>query len=124
MGPVGLVVKNGWNRPMDLVCRINTRAEVAALCEKTEVFLIGTVLLQEDIGQIEDLLELIKLNLIALGLTLGVLVGGIIVIALIGVLPAAVQFLAVGVGTKWLLSMQLDAVFRQTWLRRHPCFRM
>jgi hypothetical protein len=43
---------------MDLVCRINTRAEVAALCEKTEVFLIGTVLLQEDIGQIEDLLEL------------------------------------------------------------------
>ena len=46
-----------------------------------------------------------KLNLIALGLTFGVLVGGIIVIALIGVLPAAVQFLAVGVGTKWLLFL-------------------
>ena len=37
-----------------------------------------------------------KLNLIALGLTLGLLVGGIIVITLIGVLPAAAQFLAVG----------------------------
>src|SRR6476620_11142832 len=39
-----------------------------------------------------------KLNLIALGLTLGLLVAGIIVITLIGVLPAAVQFLAVGSG--------------------------
>jgi len=46
-----------------------------------------------------------KLNLIALGLTLGLLVAGIIVITLIGVLPAAVQFLAVGAGTKWLLFL-------------------
>ena len=46
-----------------------------------------------------------KLNLIALGLTLGLLVGGIIVITLIGVLPAAAQFLAIGVGTKWLLLL-------------------
>ena len=46
-----------------------------------------------------------KLNLIALGLTLGLLVGGSIVIALIGVLPAAAQFLAVGAATKWLLLL-------------------
>ena len=46
-----------------------------------------------------------KLNLIALGLTLGLLVGGIIVITLIGVLPAAAQFLAIGAGTKWLLLL-------------------
>jgi membrane protein len=46
-----------------------------------------------------------KLNLIALGLTLGLLVAGIIVITLIGVLPAAVQILAVGGGTKWLLFL-------------------
>jgi membrane protein len=46
-----------------------------------------------------------KLNLIALGLTLGLLVGGLIVIALIGVLPAAAQFLAVGAETKWLLVL-------------------
>jgi len=48
---------------------------------------------------------LFKLNLIALGLTLGLLIGGIIVITLIGVLPAAVQLLAVGRGTKWLLFL-------------------
>ena len=46
-----------------------------------------------------------KLNLIALGLTLGLLVGGAIVVALIGVLPAAAQFLAVGAATKWLLLL-------------------
>ena len=46
-----------------------------------------------------------KLNLLALGLTLGLLVGGIIVITLIGVLPAAAQFLAIGAGTKWLLLL-------------------
>jgi len=46
-----------------------------------------------------------KLNLIALGLTLGLLVAGIIVITLIGVLPAAAQFLAIGAGTRWLLLL-------------------
>jgi membrane protein len=46
-----------------------------------------------------------KLNLIALGLTLGLLAGGVIVIALIGVLPVATQFLALGAGTKWLLLL-------------------
>jgi membrane protein len=46
-----------------------------------------------------------KLNLIALALTLGGLVGGAIIIALVGVLPAAAQFLAVGMATKWLLLL-------------------
>jgi len=44
-----------------------------------------------------------KLNLIALGLTLGMLVGGIIIVALVAVLPAVVQFIAIGSATKWLL---------------------
>ena len=44
-----------------------------------------------------------KLNLIALGLTLGLLIGGIVAIALVAVLPAAVQLFAVGPATKWLL---------------------
>ena len=34
-----------------------------------------------------------KLNMIALGLTLGLIVRGVVVIALVAVLPAAVQFL-------------------------------
>ena len=44
-----------------------------------------------------------KLNMIALGLTLGLMVGGVVVIALVAVLPAAVQFLDLGAATKWLL---------------------
>ena len=44
-----------------------------------------------------------KLNMIALGLTLGLMVGGVVVIALIAVLPATVQFLDLGAATKWLL---------------------
>jgi membrane protein len=46
-----------------------------------------------------------KLNLIALGLTFGLLIGGVIAITLIGILPAAAKFLAVGAGTKWLLLL-------------------
>jgi membrane protein len=46
-----------------------------------------------------------KLNMIALGLTLGLLIGGIVAIALVAVLPAAVQLLAVGTATKWLLMI-------------------
>jgi membrane protein len=46
-----------------------------------------------------------KLNMIALGLTLGLLVGGIVAIALVAVLPTAVQFVAVGTATKWLLMV-------------------
>ena len=44
----------------------------------------------------------LKFNLIAIGLTLGMLISGIIAIALIAVLPAAVQLIAVGPTTKWL----------------------
>jgi membrane protein len=44
-------------------------------------------------------------NLIAIGLTVGLVVGGILAIALIAVLPAAVQLLAIGSATKWLLLL-------------------
>ena len=47
----------------------------------------------------------LRFNLIALGLTLGVVVGGVLAIALIAVLPAAVQLLTVGSATKWLLLL-------------------
>ena len=46
-----------------------------------------------------------KLNFIALGLTIGLMAGGIVVIALVAVLPAAVQFLDLGTATKWLLLL-------------------
>ncbi len=46
-----------------------------------------------------------KFNLIAIGLTLGLLAGGIIAIALVAVLPAAARLLAVGPATKWLLLL-------------------
>jgi len=44
----------------------------------------------------------LRFNLIAIGLTIGLVVGGILAIALIAVLPAAVQLLTVGSATKWL----------------------
>jgi membrane protein len=47
----------------------------------------------------------LKFNLIALGLTLGAVVGGVLAIALIAILPAAVQLLSVGSATKWLLLL-------------------
>ena len=46
-----------------------------------------------------------KLNFIALGLTIGLMAGGIVVIALVAVLPAVVQFLDLGAATKWLLLL-------------------
>jgi membrane protein len=46
-----------------------------------------------------------KLNLMALGLTLGLLVGGVLAIVLVAVLPAAAQLLPLGAGTKWLLFL-------------------
>jgi membrane protein len=46
-----------------------------------------------------------KLNLLALGLTLGLLAGGIVAIALVAVLPAVLQLLALGPATKWLLLL-------------------
>jgi membrane protein len=47
----------------------------------------------------------VKFNLIALGLTLGLVAGGVIAIALIAVLPVAAQLLAIGSATKWLLLL-------------------
>jgi membrane protein len=47
----------------------------------------------------------LRFNLIAIGLTIGLVVGGILAIALIAVLPAAVQLLTVGSATKWLLLL-------------------
>jgi membrane protein len=44
-----------------------------------------------------------KLNLIAIGLTVGMLIGGTVIIALVGVLPAAIQFVGLGAVTKWLV---------------------
>ena len=45
----------------------------------------------------------IKLNMVAIGLTLLMLVGGTIIIALVGILPAAIQLLGLESSTKWLL---------------------
>ena len=44
-----------------------------------------------------------KLNLLAIGLTLLMLVGGTIIIALVGVLPAVIQFVGLTGSAKWLL---------------------
>jgi membrane protein len=44
-----------------------------------------------------------KLNLVAIGLTIGLTIAGIIVVALVAVLPAAVEFLPLGTLSKWLL---------------------
>ena len=44
-----------------------------------------------------------KLNLLALGLTIAVMLGGLVVIALLAVLPAAAQLIGLGRTTKWLL---------------------
>jgi membrane protein len=46
-----------------------------------------------------------KLNLIAIGLTLGLLTGGVVAISLVAILPAAVHLVAVGTATKWLLLL-------------------
>lgn len=46
-----------------------------------------------------------RFNLIAIGLTLGLLMAGIVAIALVAVLPALARLLAVGSGTKWLLLL-------------------
>jgi membrane protein len=44
-----------------------------------------------------------KLNLVAIGLTIGLTIAGIVVVALVAVLPAAVQVLPLGEMSKWLL---------------------
>lgn len=45
----------------------------------------------------------IKFNMIALGLTISILIGGSLIIALVAALPAAVQFLHLGTVAKWAL---------------------
>jgi membrane protein len=49
--------------------------------------------------------SVIRFNLIAIGMTFGLVVGGVLAIALIAVLPAVVQLLAVGAATRWLLMI-------------------
>jgi membrane protein len=44
-----------------------------------------------------------KLNLVAIVLTVLMLIGGTVIIALVGVLPAALQFIGLESSTKWLL---------------------
>ena len=44
-----------------------------------------------------------KLNFIAIALTVAMLVGGTVIIALVGVLPAAIQFIGLAGSAKWLL---------------------
>jgi membrane protein len=44
-----------------------------------------------------------KLNFLAIGLTLLMLAGGTVIIALVGVLPAVLQFVGLESSTKWLL---------------------
>ena len=48
---------------------------------------------------------LLKLNLVAFGLTIALMLGGLVVIALVAVLPVAVQLLGLDDGTKWLLLL-------------------
>ena len=47
----------------------------------------------------------LKLNLLAIGLTVALTLGGLVVIALVAVLPAVVQLIGVGSVTKWLLLL-------------------
>ena len=44
-----------------------------------------------------------KLNFIAIGLTVAMLIGGTVIIAVVGVLPAAIQFVGLGSLTQWLV---------------------
>jgi membrane protein len=48
---------------------------------------------------------LLRVNLVALGLTIALILGGLVVIALVAVLPAAVQLLGLDNGAKWLLLL-------------------
>ncbi len=44
-----------------------------------------------------------KLNLIAIGLTISMIIGGLAIIALMGVLPVAVTFIGMGQAAKWII---------------------
>jgi membrane protein len=47
----------------------------------------------------------IRVNLVAIGLTVGMLIGGTVIIALVGVLPAALQFVGLASSTQVLLLL-------------------
>jgi membrane protein len=47
----------------------------------------------------------LKVNMVAIALTVGMLVGGTVIIALVGVLPAALQFVGLASSTQWLLLL-------------------
>jgi membrane protein len=76
-----------------------------------------------------------KFNLIAIGLTVLMLIGGTVIIALVGVLPAAIQFVGLGPSTQILvLVLQwpllivvvmagLAVLYRYAPDRRQPCWR-
>lgn len=53
----------------------------------------------------EERRSFIRFNLIALVLTLGAIIGGLIAVTLVAILPAAVQFLGLDPTTKWLLLL-------------------
>jgi membrane protein len=77
----------------------------------------------------------LKLNLLAIGLTIATLVGGTVIIALVGVLPALLQFVGLASSTKWLLlvlewplliavvMMGLAALYRYAPDRHPPRWR-
>jgi membrane protein len=47
----------------------------------------------------------IKLNAIAIGLTIAGLIGGTMILALVAVLPAAIQFVGLGIVAKWIILL-------------------
>jgi membrane protein len=76
-----------------------------------------------------------KLNLLALGLTVALVLGGLVVIALVAVLPAAVQLIGLRDATRWLLlglewpllvvvvMFGLAAIYRYAPAREKPQWR-
>ncbi|MFZ0016430.1 MAG: YihY/virulence factor BrkB family protein, partial [Acetobacteraceae bacterium] len=76
-----------------------------------------------------------KLNLLALGLTIALVLGGLVVIALVAVLPAAVQLIGLRDATRWLLlglewpllvvvvMFGLAAIYRYAPAREKPQWR-
>jgi membrane protein len=76
-----------------------------------------------------------KLNLLALGLTIALVLGGLVVIALVAVLPAGVQLIGLRDATRWLLlglewpllvvvvMFGLAAIYRYAPAREKPQWR-
>jgi membrane protein len=55
--------------------------------------------------QLKESRGFIKLNVMAIGLTIAMLIGGTMIIALVGLLPAVIQFIGLESSTKWLLLL-------------------